>query len=518
MYSAFFEFNVANSGLFAAKHGFETVGHNMANSATPGYSRQYVKQRASIPLNTKNGKGMVGTGTEVYGIGQIRDFYLDKKYWGNNATLGEYDTKKDNLNLLETVFNELSKTGMTSSVDDFFTSMNALTFSPGDDAYRKSVINIAESFAKNINNFATKLKEQQTDVNEDVYAVTQKINTIGTQIASLNRQIYVAELDGSSANDLRDQRALLVDELSSYANVEVKERNGNDPNVPDSKQFIVLLNGQSFVDHFNFNTLKCVPRENPVNENDALNLYDIEWSTGGAFNTKGLSGQLKGLLDLRDGDNGINSSDTLYKGIPHYINKLNKFVQTVAMAINEGKYADGTNIQNVTGHINGYDKDGEDGNLFFSYVKADGNIASEKHIDYSKLNAFNFTLSQALKDDPSNLATSKNPDSPESDNELILEIIGLKENNNLFKEGKISNYLIGVSSELAIDTKESTKFTDFYTDLVSESDNQRLQVSGVSLNEEMMAMVRYNQLYRASSKLISVINEIYNITINGLGV
>ena len=143
MNSAFFEFNVATSALFTAKNGLSVTSNNIANSATKGYSRQVALQRASEPLPGVCGKGMVGTGSEVYGVGQIRDFYLDKKYWEQNATLGEYDMKNDQLELIETVFSELSSMGVNSTVNSFFNSVSSLTFSSGDATYRTNVVNLA---------------------------------------------------------------------------------------------------------------------------------------------------------------------------------------------------------------------------------------------------------------------------------------------------------------------------------------------------------------------------------------
>ncbi len=91
--SSFFEFHVAVSGLMTARGGLETVGHNTANAATRGYSRQVSNIRATTPLQLYNGRGMIGTGSEIYSVTQIRDIYLDAKYWGAKSIHGEYSAK-----------------------------------------------------------------------------------------------------------------------------------------------------------------------------------------------------------------------------------------------------------------------------------------------------------------------------------------------------------------------------------------------------------------------------------------
>lgn len=516
MNSAFFEFNVATSALFAAKNGLSVTSNNIANSATKGYSRQVALQRATTPLPGVCGKGMIGTGSEVYGVGQIRDFYLDKKYWEQEAVLGEYETKNSQLELIETVFSELSTTGISASINDFFKSISGLTFSSGDTTYRTSVINYASAFVDNINSYAQSLRSQQKDANTEIESMVKKINSIGDQIVALNKQIYSVELDGSHANDLRDQRALLIDELSQYVNTDVRTID-----TEYGEKLIVLVNGQDLVNHFDNNKIECVERKDSekLNDDDAPGLYDLVWRSGPSFITTGLSGELKGLLDVRDGNDGNNNTPS-YKGIPYYIEKMNTLVQTVARVFNEGKTLDGTDVKGVDGHINGYDANGKQGNLFFTYKDENGDtIEDSTTIDYSKITAFNFSMSDLLMNDSSRLAASTSfSTAEESNNNIILQFTTIKENDSIFKEGNIFDFVNGTSSELGIDKKQAQNFNDFYDELTSTTNNQRISVSGVNLNEEMTNMIKYQQLYVASAKLMQAISAIYNTTINGLGV
>ncbi len=528
MGSAFFEFNVASSALFVAKGGLAVTSHNIANAATKGYTRQEALQRATTPMSTNDGRGMLGTGAEIYGVGQTRSFYLDKKFWSESGVQGEYATKETQLNLLETVFNASSESGLSTMMTDYFKRMSDLTFSASDPNYRSSVITYSGSLTTSLQTTSENLKKQQRDLNQDLEAVVDRVNSIGVQVASLNKQIYRGEIGGETANDLRDQRARLVDELSTYVNVDVKETDRSPNGDGSDKQFSILINGQELVNHFDTRSLKLEPRTTPANPEDVPGLYDVMWNKptkdangnvtdpGIAFNTDNMSGQMKGILDVRDGKNasGANTA-TAYKGIPYYLEKLNNFARTFAKAVNEGTDRDGNQIPGVIGHVNGYDSYGNTGTLFFSYKGSDGTIYSGSGIDYSKITAGNISLSKEILDDPQKLATSKGKD--QSDNEVILGVLKLKDNGSLFKEGNLYDYIAGSSAELGVDTKQAQKFTDYYKEVVDLVGTQRMQVSSVSLNEEMVNMLKYQQLYQAAAKLISTINSIYDVTINGLG-
>lgn len=506
----FFELSIAVSGLHAARAGLTTVSHNISNSSSTGYTRQVVYQSASSALKNYNGVGMVGTGTNVYGVGQIRDFYLDKKYWQQQATLGEYSQKSTQLSVLETIFSSLSSSGFTTQLNGFFDALSDLSISSNDSDYKTAVINNLTTVLSTVKEYASNLQKQQEALNEEVYTIVQRINTISKQISSLNQQIYTYEIDGSCASDLRDQRALLIDELSGYVNTEVKvatDQHGYE-------RVTVLINGQEFVNHYNNRTLDLEIRTNLTNEGDIVGIYDIVWEGGISFNLAGLSGELKGLIDVRDGDGSS------YNGIPYYVNKLNEFVRTLAISFNNGTDLNGTNIEGVIGHTEAYNSNGETGILLFSYIKDDGTINNDIDIDYTTdINIFNICLSEEIKQNPTNLATFATEDTnQESDNTVVLGFMSLSSNRNLFREGGIYQFVNAISSTLGIDTNQANNFQDYYSDMASSTDNQRLQVSGVSLNEEIANLLKYQHLFQAASKLMSTLNEIYYTSINGLGI
>lgn len=544
MRSSFFEFYVATSALTTAQASLATVSHNIANASNDQYSRQYTMQKASTPFSTNNGTGMIGSGSVVYGVGQYRDVYLDQKYWTQCGVLGEYSAKNTQLTLMENVLNEMLETGIGASFDDFFSTIQDLTTSTDDTTYRTSVLQSAEQLASFINLAGTTLQSQQSDINTEVAAVVATINSLGYQISNLTEAIAKYEITGDAANDLRDQRAALVDELSQYVNVEVKEVEFNEdvanglPGVSDL-HYYVQINGYDFVKHDSVYELECVPRITGAEANpmDAAGLYDIVFSkTGQEFDiySPTLSGQLGGLIQVRDGNNGndlgyqflpdennpgeylmVPSTTCDYKGIPYYMNQLNELVQTFAKAINQGVDSNGDAIPGVTGHDYGYDDAGNTGvNSLFTYQYSGSFMTDD---DYANLNCLNFCVNPEILNDPTLMACYTDATLGESENGVILSFVAINNYDGLFDQGALSDYILSISTALAIDKSQADKFETNYTDVVLSVQNQRLAVSGVSLNEEMMDMVKYQQLYQAAAKLVTTIDEMYDMLINQVG-
>ena len=635
MRSSFFEFTVATSALFTARAGLDTTAHNVANASIKGYSRQVVEQRATRPLYLGTGRGMVGTGSEVYGIAQIRSFYLDKKYWNQMSVLGEYSMKNTQLSLTQSIMNEMTGAGLSAQFNTFFDRLQDLTTTAGDNTYRTNLIQYADSIATYFKNTYEAFRKQQRDLNDEVKVTVDTINSLGQQIRSLNEQIAKFELDGSAANDMRDQRARLVDELSRYVNIEVKEVERNpeyaagkypapeDRNKSD-KEFIVMLNGYEFVKGVDLNRLEVRERkavENgsiygmSYNPEDVDGLYDVYWTNANTkFNlySPGLTGELKGLIDLRDGNNAnysmnmgysgytaatnelvlsmdpadtrvdlnpsggilsvfdpatgrtteyrytkyeydpqtkegtftmldaddpdianfgtggkvITSGQTVaYKGIPYYMSRLNDLARTFAMAFNEGKYMDGTVMKDVIGHVDGYNANGKNlGTLFFTYL--DYTTGKEALYDPNPLTstfniynitADNFRVNEELFKHPDLLAAAKAGTGDISDNNVLLSMLKIRTDRSLFLEGTLMDFIIGMTGELGIDVKQAKSFETSYTEVTVTIDNQRMSISGVDVNEEMVAMLKYQQQYQAAAKLINVIDGIYDTLVNRLG-
>ncbi len=307
MASTFFGLDIAKSGLYNYQAALNTTAHNVANGDTEGYSRQYVEQSASRPINISCRYGMQGTGVDITGINQRRNLYYDTKYWDNSKLVGEYGTKEYYMLEIEDYFNELNTDGFTTSFSKFFTGIEELTKNPASESVRVAVTNYAQNFAEYMQYMATCMESVQSESNSEINNVVSRINSIANQIAGLTREINSIEATGiQRANDLRDSRALLIDELSSLANISAEEI--THVGAEGVTEYRVLLDGQVLVDTYDVVTLKCVPRERKVNQSDIDGLFDLEWSNGVKFNmgSQTLGGSLQALIEVRDGNNESN--------------------------------------------------------------------------------------------------------------------------------------------------------------------------------------------------------------------
>ena len=510
MSSTFFGLTIAYTGLQAANTAINTTAHNVSNINTEGYARQQAQVEAAKALRTYAGYGTLGAGIVVNSISQIRDTYYDVKYRNNMSNLGQYEVMHSYMTSIEDYLNEFAVESYKASYENIFLSLEELKKTPQEEAARNGVINAAKSFADYFNNLSKNLTNVQKDLNEEIKAKVNQVNTIAQNIAALNKQINQVEASAGTANDLRDKRNVLIDELSSIANIESKEIEiGN-----GLTYFSVTLNGQPLVENYNYNTLQTTAKEDKRNASDAEGMYDINWSSGLSFDeySSQLGGELRALIDLRDGcddcyekvvtDGSGNKSleielsvdyNTSYKGIPYYQAKLNEFVQLFTDKINQ-VFTAGETI------------DGKPGVPLFTIKYED-----------SPMSASSIAVNDALIKDQSLLATTTAHNKGESFSDLVDNLISIC-NEKVFNGGTGSYFLESIIATVAIDSEQATKFQANYTNLKNTIQNQRLSVMGVDEDEEGMDLIKFQQAYNLNAKMMSVMNEIYNKLINEMGV
>ena len=335
---------------------------------------------------------------------------------------------------------------------------------------------------------------------------------------------------------MRDQRTLLVDKLSKLVNVNAGEVVvGKLPNGTDNKHFVITISGKTLIDHFNISKLDIVQRTNKLNPEDADNLYDVKWADGNTLDVKG--GELKGYLDVRDGEDGMNGSP-LYKGIPYYMNKMNQFVRTFAMSYNEG-YIDANGDGKIdpgedgAGHADGYKLNASPGDppsgiRFFTMKGTDDNpIDSASFINgavttadimsrYSNITAKNFAVSSDVVNDYNSISTSDAAGEKGNINNLNA-LIAMRNNTHMFAEGAPEDFMKSLVASLGIDSQQAVRLSDNQQAIVKHVDNQRLSISGVSIDEEMTNLVKFQQAYNASAKMINTLAGIYDTLINKIG-
>lgn len=626
MPNTFFGLTIGKSGLYTASSALNTTAHNIANTETEGYCRQVSTQRASKALHMGNATGMIGTGVDVVGVEQVRDAYYDVKYRSNNTLFGEYDAKQYYMEEIEGYFNEIKLEGFTTTFDDMFDSIQELQKDPANLKVRTQMTNYASSLCEYFNYISSNLGKVQKEINFEISNQVSKINSIGTQISQLTQQINTLEVLGGMASDLRDQRNLLVDQLSQIVEVDVQEIPvGNRVGV---SSYFVRINGQLLVDTYQANELECVPRTDRVNMDDQVGLYDIVWKQNRQeFNasTSATTGSLaalyavmegndnqcfKGMAEAQEGDtvitltsefsymndvnrlnipqsgkitignreyeysgfqvrlndegmyeyefaldseikmgtdeitpatenltgyqyNAVIGQDIDYKGIPYYMAQLNEFVRTFAKAYNdickEGVDLNGDaglDFFNSSDPVSGENfrftdewPYGDDEVLFDS--KSGPYDVEDEIINYGSyyfMTASKMTITNAVLNDSYKVVTASSIVDGVEESDIAKRLMALKDDKMMFRQGTPDSYLQSLVSEVGIDSRMSAQFRQNQEDILTSVTNQRLSVSGVDQDEEAMNLVRFQSAYNLSSKVISVMDQVYDKLINYLGV
>lgn len=402
MPSTFLGLNISYTGLVAANAGLNTTANNIANIETVGYSRQIVNQTAAQAMRAHQGYGCVGAGVDTLGAERVRDVYYDQKYWTNNAKLGEYDKKAYYADMIQLYLKNQEGTnevkGFTMIFSEFLANMESYSTHTDDTDFAKMFIGSAGDLCEYFNILYNNFQKMQTDVNDEISICVDEVNSIAQQIASLNKQINSIEQSGNNvANELRDKRDLLTDQLSSIIDVECQERpiyddGGNPTNM--NEYIVTVAGGQLLVDGYSCREIECVPRTSwqKVNQNDVDGLYDVVWKDTkeqiGLY-ADSVGGELKGLMDMRDGNN-----DEAFHGKIMDMGVAGD-VKTVKVKVTEDYLTDPT--KSTLPLTNGRIKIGGD-NYYYDSFDFEINDAGECYYTFYMSNTFEKNPSQPSRD------------------------------------------------------------------------------------------------------------------------
>lgn len=603
MSSTFFGLTIATSGLNAYQVALNTTANNISNGQTIGYTRQQANRVASGALRVNAKYGSTGTGVTTTSITQIRNQYYDTKYWYNQSSVGLYDTKLNYLLQIENHFIDDDKTkGFSSIFNTMFNALDTLKNNASSDSVRQQFIGSAQNFATYFNSVSSGLSEIQSSTNAEIKSTVMNINSIAEKIATLNKQINIIEVQGGYANELRDQRALLIDELSAIVPTEVSEVPVTDTKHPDAttglNYYTVKIGGQVLVDTYDYNTLTCEAREQRVNQSDIDGLYEVKWAkTGNTFHAGAsyMSGSLKALFDIRDGNNGenfkgtanatssteieitnpsitsvnaltmpqegvltINGKEYTYSGftyqqdadgnITSYKFKLDKALTMEEMGKVNGKTAsvgesvDSMGVPYYMSQMNefirafakefnailakGEDLDNQKTD-YYSFFTGKDAVSGKEYVcsgigtdSYYNLTAANFCVSDVVVKEARYLATTVSITGTGGADayDLVEELAKLKSDVVLFRGGTADGFLKCIIADISVDAQESEIFRNNYANISETIENQRMSISGVDEDEEALNLIKFQNAYNLSSKMISVMAEVYDRLILQTGV
>lgn len=211
--------NIGQSALNASQAWISVTGNNLANADTEGYSRQYVDQRDAGGLTTK--PGAQGLGVNAQQIMRFFDSFLERSYVRQATNSARWDEQDTIMTSLENIFNESNRSGLSSSLNKFFTAWQDLALRPEDTATRESLLSYADNLSDMFGSTMDGIKAIQKEMDVSIGQTVDRVNDLSKAIADLNRQIMSNTVDGvSNPNSLLDKRDQLVRELASLADVE----------------------------------------------------------------------------------------------------------------------------------------------------------------------------------------------------------------------------------------------------------------------------------------------------------
>ncbi|HYE83658.1 MAG TPA: flagellar hook-associated protein FlgK [Clostridia bacterium] len=478
MSSTFRGLGIGISAVFANQRALDVTGHNISNVNTPGYTRQMISNSSAFYQRlgqSGNGKIMqLGYGVDVQEIRQYRDEFLDKKYKKESTELGYWEGRYSSIAELETVFSDNSEDGLQAVMNNFWNSWEQLSKPTGGLVARSLVKENAIAFVETVKNTDNMLVNFRKSKDKEIAENIGRVNEIARKVAALNLDIQKIEAHGVTANDLRDERNYLIDELSRKAKIQVIE--GSTVNI--------ALEGRLLVEGSRYEQIGTIP--------DAGNsgFVKLVWK-GGAEGLELSGGSIKSLVEARD---------VLVKD---FREKLNEFVKGVATEINAI-------------HITGYGVKDDTHRYFF----INGLDGTANNIDLSTI-AFNPDLN-----DFDNIASAEEAFNNE-DNRVALRISELRLS-DYFSDGSYTTnptdrkhnfdeFYRNIISELGNKGREASTAVDAQKLLVDQIEYRRQSVSAVSMDEEMSNLIKYEHSYNAAARIVNVMDEMLEIIVNKIG-
>ena len=334
MPSAFLGLNTSKLGVMTHQKNLYTVGHNISNASTTGYSRQMVTSvtTPSINLYGASGQYWLGTGVNISAVTRARDFLIDRQLWKQTATNAYYANLNDVQSVMETIFIEPAETNFQAMLDHFWTAVQNVASNPGDVGTRTTMRQAAVDLVDIIKSCTRQLGDKVADINDNIRKSIDRVNQINVEILALNKQISSAEVTGGMANDLRDKRDLLVDELAKYARVTVNEdKMGN---------YIINFDGQIVVDAMSTTRLEVYENKNlEIYKRYGYQTLDVRIATMPPVGLNFTDGSIAGLLEARDSGR---------QGILSKLDMLNDIAKALLCDFNQ-VHKEGLGLDNSTG-------------------------------------------------------------------------------------------------------------------------------------------------------------------------
>lgn len=569
-------FNVANRGMATQQRAINVTSHNIANANTEGYSRQRAIIETTRPfgmpaLNNTAEPGQIGTGSQVAAIQRVRDSFLDYQVRVENSTYGQFSARDKFLTEIENIFNEPSDNGISTLVGKFFDSWQVLAGDAQSSNSRTIVVQQSVALADALNHTSDQLTKLKDNAQQVIKDTVFEVNDIINQIDKLNQQIIGVKVAGQEPNDLMDRRDLLLDKLSSKFSITIDKKNFEGQDVKTEGMTIVkaenntqvnrlgyvdkiekISDGSYKVTYYQFGNMSNDNYKREVTLN-GLSQDDVkELETGRVIWTDAKGepvanpGNQSSIYKSTDGE--LMGYKTVQQDVDNYMDQLNKVAKALAFSINAL-------------HSNSKTAADDDLPFFVNSDEASYSVSGSKHILSSvpdvmnaekDITAANISVNKQLIDDVMQIKTAYDENGGENEasralaiaqlrNKLIkIQEIGSAINSraDLFSKGgndiitsdssrtidfksnsdgmKLDNYFKDVIDRLGVQGSEAQRMVKNQESLLASFQMSRESISGVSIDEEMANLIQFQHAYQANAKIVSTVDELLDVVINGL--
>jgi flagellar hook-associated protein 1 len=532
-------FNIGRTALFTSQTALGVTGNNIANVNTPGYSRQEVILEVSTPNAVKG--GFLGTGVSVSQIKRSYDGFIQSQLLGQYQNQGRSSALEQTFGQIEQIFNESKGMGLSGPLSDYFNAWHDLSTNPEGQTQRTALLQKAGSLVIAARRMEGSITDNLKNINGEITGSVDRINTIASQLTDLNRNIVQLEGGGTAAeaNDLRDQRQNLMNELGQLTEFSsYEEKNG---------YVNISIGTRSLVYQDKANTLTA-----QTNENGDKDIYLDNMNISSKIGT----GKLSGLLSARD----TIQADQL-TGLRKMVASLTKEINL----IHEGGYGlDGSTENDFFNPLQVATKDSSSGaditasitdmsqltldeyNITFdgsgnyhvlnksdggevttgAYVSGNpiafdgiqinitGTITPSDTFSVSPLTNAIQNFGVAISDYKKIAAASSDASLP-GDNSNALSIINLSGTDIAdLGDQTFMGFYQGIVSDTGTLSGAASDSLTFDNNLLTELSNRRESLSGVSLDEEAVNLIKYQRSFQAGAKIINVTDELLQTILN----
>jgi flagellar hook-associated protein 1 len=552
--------NTGRTSLAAQLQALEVSGQNIANAQTKGYSRQTISFEASAPQRTNRLEaGLVGRGVTVSGVERIHDEFLFNQIIAEGDTTGEFQVRKDVFDQMEILLNDGDGRSLNSELSDFFSGFQDIATNPNGFAERSNMVVKAQEMASVFNALGNDLFQIQRNQDQTIGTEIDEINSITSRITKLNKLIHGTETDGVNANELRDERDRQIRDLSEKIDISVTNELDGEVDVLTRSGIPLVIRETSFELSTQLN-----------GNNKAFKDILIANGAGSTTNitTQIQGGRLKGLLDMRDVEtaNAIDRLDRLSASLVREVNRVHqqgfgldkttgndffsKLTPTVKTNVNNTGTATVVAANNApaTTSIDKFELTFTSTNTFtvqnlttnaseglFSFtsgqpfnllgglgmtVSGTPAVGDKVKFSLSENAASTMNVASAVRSDPRKVAagTTSGGDGVNAQNLANLQTQLLFDGVSLSSASSgtftFDEFYTSLVSDVGIRSFAASATVDQQEGVLLQLDNRRESISGVSIDEEMINIIKFQQSFNASSRLISTVQELLDRLIN----